>query len=133
MIFHIAMNIEIMADRKFDLEDRLIDFACLIVETVGNLPTNQACLHLGQQLLRSGTSPALNYGEAISAESRKDFIHKLKIVIKELRESLINIKILTRLSFIKQEIRVGKECNELIAIFSKSISTAQKNNKALSK
>jgi len=72
-----------------DLEDRLIDFAVEIIEIVGLLPSNPAGKHLAGQLVRSGTSPALNYGEARAAESRKDFIHKNKIILKELRESLI--------------------------------------------
>jgi four helix bundle protein len=82
-------------------------------------------------LLRSGTSPALNYGEAQSAESRNDFIHKLKIALKELRESYNSLQIIQRaeLSNNVQLIeQTSKECNELIAILVKSIETAQKNN-----
>jgi four helix bundle protein len=73
---------------KFELEDRLVDFAVLIIDIVDNLPNTKAGNHLAGQLVRSGTSPALNYGEAQSGESRKDFIHKIKIVLKELRELL---------------------------------------------
>ncbi len=68
--------------RKYDLEDRLIGFAVLVIDAVNNLPHDRVGNHLGQQLLRSGTSPALNYGEAMSAESRKDFVHKFKIVLE---------------------------------------------------
>ena len=77
---------------KFDLEDRLITFASMAIAWTHSLPADRVGNHLGQQLLRSGTSPALNYGEALSAESRKDFIHKLKVVLKELRETLVCIK-----------------------------------------
>lgn len=72
---------------KQKLEDRLIDFTVLIIEIVNEMPNTKAGNHLSGQLVRSGTSPALNYGEAQSAESRKDFIHKVKVVLKELRES----------------------------------------------
>ena len=112
---------------KFDLEDRLITFASMIIACTHNLPADKVGNHLGQQLLRSGTSPALNYGEALSAESRKDFIHKLKIVLKELRETLICIKILSKISYLKPDNEIGKECNELISIFVKSLGTAKRN------
>lgn len=62
---------------KFDLEERLTDFAVKIIEIVDDIPNSKAGNHLSGQLVRSGTSPALNYGEAQSAESRKDFIHKV--------------------------------------------------------
>ena len=115
-------------ERKYDLEDRLIGFAALIIETVNSLPIDKVGSHLGQQLLRSGTSPALNYGEAMSAESRKDFIHKFKVVLKELRETMVCIKILSKISYLDLNNEVGKECNELIAIFVKSLATAEKNS-----
>ena len=115
------------SERKYDLEDRLIGFAVLNIETVNNLPVDKVGNHLGQQLLRSGTSPALNYGEAMSAESRKDFIHKFKIVLKELRETMICIKILLKISYLNSDNQIGKECNELIAIFVKSLATAEEN------
>jgi hypothetical protein len=71
--------------RKFDLEDRLVNYSILIIEVVEMLPNTRAGNHLAGQLIRSGTSPALNYGEAQGAESRSDFIHKMKISLKELR------------------------------------------------
>jgi four helix bundle protein len=114
--------------KKFDLEERLIDFSVLIINTVENLPTTRTGNHLGNQLLRSGTSPALDYGEAQSAESKRDFIHKFGIILKELRESLICLKILKRIFYVKDE-TVLTECNELIAIFNKSIITAKRNAK----
>ena len=62
-----------------ELEDRLIDFAVVIMGVTEALPNTKAGSHVAGQLIRSGTSPAPNYGEARSAESRKDFIHKMKI------------------------------------------------------
>ena len=113
-----------------NLEDRLIEFAVVIVQIVNRLPKTIAGKHLGGQLIRSGTSPALNYGEAQSAESRKDFIHKLKVVLKELRESHINLKIIDRGGIMSGDNQVLwgiKESDELIAIFIKSIETARRN------
>ena len=102
---------------------------------VESMPTTKAANHLGGQLLRSGTSPALNYGEAQSGEPRKDFIHKIKIVLKELRESFICLKIIFRTKLYPAEEKMQlalKENNELIAIFVKSAETAHKNNRAQS-
>jgi four helix bundle protein len=112
---------------KYDLEERLISFATLIIQVVKQLPSDRVANHLGQQLLRSGTSAALNYGEALAAESRKDFIHKLKVVLKELNETKICLKILYMDSYLAHDHKVVKECAELIAIFSKSLTTAKKN------
>ena len=91
------------------------------------LPNDRVGLHLGSQLLRSGTSPALNYGEALGSESRKDFMHKIGITLKELRESLNCLKILSRINCIKLDDPAINECNELISIFVKSVETAKRN------
>lgn len=118
-------------NRKFDLEDRLIEFAVMIIRTTESLNNTKAGNHIAGQLVRSGTSPALQYGEAQSAESRNDFIHKLKILLKELRESLVALKIIKRVPLTTKLELLEKalvECNELIAIFVKSIETARKNN-----
>jgi four helix bundle protein len=118
-------------NRKYDLEDRLIEFAVLIIEIVESLNNTRAGSHIGGQLVRSGTSPALHYGEAQSAESRNDFVHKLKILLKELRESLVALKIIKRVLLTKKMDIVNRgisECNELISIFVKSIETARRNN-----
>ncbi|NCQ18597.1 MAG: four helix bundle protein [Ignavibacteria bacterium CG_4_8_14_3_um_filter_37_9] len=118
-------------NKKFNLEDRLIEFAGIIIKITENLYTTRAGNHIAGQLVRSGTSPALLYGEAQSAESRNDFIHKLKIILKELRETLIALKIIKNVPLTKNFDLVDKakiECNELIAIFVKSIETARKNN-----
>lgn len=117
---------------KNDLENRLVDFAVLIIEIVNELPNSKAGNHLGGQIVRSGTAPALNYGEAQSGESRRDFIHKLKIVLKELRETNVCLKIILKANLFDSLDKLNlalKENNELISIFVKSIETAQKNLK----
>ena len=117
---------------KNELEERLIDFAVLIIEIADELPKTHLGNHLRGQLNRSGTSPALNYGETQSAESRKDFIHKIKIVLKELRETLVCLKIIHRVKIYKSEKKIlyaMKENDELISIFVQSVKTAQKNIK----
>ena len=115
--------------KKYDLEDRLIEFAIKIIELVEELPKNRAGNHIAGQLIRCGTSPALNYGEVQSSESQKDFVHKMKVILKELRETNICLKIIKRKPLIRQSQKLDKiikECNELISIFVSSIRTAQK-------
>ncbi len=115
---------------KYDLEDRLIEFSVLIIEIINEMSNTKAGNHLSGQLVRSGTSFSLNYGEAQSAESRKDFIHKMKVILKELRETFVCLKIIHRSKLYKTEnkiIKAKKENNELISIFVKSIETAKKN------
>jgi four helix bundle protein len=109
-----------------ELEDRLVDFAVSVIGVVEDLPNTKAGNHIGNQLVRSGTSPAPNYGEARSAESTKDFVHKMKISLKELRETHIWLRIIGRkklgdLQFLPAVIG---ECDELIAIFVSSTRTA---------
>ena len=118
--------------KKFDLEDRLIEFSILIIEITKEMPNNYAANHLAKQILRSGTSVSLNYGEAQSAESRKDFVHKMKIVLKELRETFVCLKIIERTKLYKtlsNVERAKQENNELISIFVKSIETTRRNMK----
>ncbi len=95
---------------KFDLEERLIDFAISSIDISKQVPANSVGQHLAGQLIRSGTSPAINYGEAQSAESRKDFIHKIKVILKELRESLICLKIIKKAHLIKDNCIPEKVC-----------------------
>ena len=111
------------------LEERLIDFAVTIVSVVEALPSSKAGNHIANQLIRSGTSPAPNYGEARSAESRNDFIHKMKISLKELRETLIWLKIIARkrLGHCSEIPAAIAECDALIAIFVSSTKTADEN------
>ncbi len=115
---------------KNDLEERLISFAVMTLEVVDLLPFGRACNYLGGQLERSGTSPALNYGEAQFAESRNDFIHKIKICLKELKETKICLTIISRRNYIKNAEKLNcviKESIELVNIFTKSAKTASEN------
>ena len=114
-----------------ELEDRLIEFASRIISVSETLPSRFGPNYLGKQLFRSGTSPALNYGEAQEAESTNDFIHKMKVCLKELKETLICLKIICRSKLIDLPMLepLMKENNELIAIFISSIKTAR-NKKA---
>ena len=118
--------------KRTNLENRLIDFALTIRDLLIKLPNDDFAKVIKNQLSRSSTSPAFNYGEAQSAESRKDFIHKLGICLKELRETMVGLKFIERGIYI-QEISLldslMKENNELISIFMKSIETARKNLK----
>ena len=79
-----------------DIQERLIDFAVSIIQLTTKLPKSSAGKHIAGQILRSGTSPAPNYAEARSAESSKDFIHKLKIALKELNETTVWLEIITQ-------------------------------------
>ena len=116
----------------FDLQERLIDYAVRIIAVAETLPNTRAGQHVSGQLLRSGTSPAPNYGEAQSAESRSDFIHKVKIALKELRESYVWLKIIVRAGMIKPADKLSPlliETDELISILFASVSTAKRNLK----
>ena len=116
--------------KKFDLEDRLIDYAISISEIVDKIDSSKLGSYISGQIIRSGSSPALNYGEAQSAESKKDFVHKLKIVLKELKETRVCLKIIERKPLVRDTqilVPVLKETEELIAIIYKSIETAKQN------
>jgi four helix bundle protein len=115
--------------RVYDLEDRLVGFACTCLTICDKLPSTKAGVNLEHQLSKSGTSPALNYGEAQAAESSEDFIHKLKIVLKELRETRVSLKIIKLKPLVDDPLvdSAMNECNQLIAIFLKSIETAKVN------
>ncbi len=92
-----------MKNYKFDLNERLIDFAVNILNITDNLYNTRAGNHLAGQLVRSCTSPVLQYGEAMSEESTNDFIHKFKILLKELRETLNGLKLVQRIPLTKEE------------------------------
>jgi four helix bundle protein len=116
---------------KYELQERLIKFAIRSLDIAEKLYKTYGGIHLSKQIARSGTSPALNYAEAIGAESQKDFIHKIKIVLKELRETHICSKIIKYKPLIKNISEIEphiKECNELISIFVASINTASKKS-----
>lgn len=112
-----------------DLEKRLIDFSVNVSILIKTLDDNPDCRHLVSQLRRSASSPALNYGEAQSAESINDFIHKLGIVVKELRETNNALRIIAGMGLISYETKALSECNELISIFVASVKTAQRNHR----
>ncbi|MFN2352092.1 MAG: four helix bundle protein [Kiritimatiellia bacterium] len=118
-----------MKERIFDLEDRLISFAVCVIRVAESLPRTAVGNHIRGQMARSGTSPAPNYGEAQSAESRNDFVHKLKIVLKELRETRVWLLMIIRAELITPVSKLDSlihEADELISIFVKSVKTATK-------
>ena len=110
-----------------ELEDRLVDFAVRIVRLSAALPRTPAGRHIAGQILRSGTSPAPNYAEARGAESTADFIHKVRIVFKELNETLIWLRVIQRSQLLKQELIVVilNENLELCKIFATTLKTAR--------
>ena len=117
--------------RADELEERLIDFAVRIIKLSANLPKIPAGKHITGQMLRSGTSPAPNYGEARGAESHADFVHKLGIVIKELNETSIWLRMLDRSELVKSELlsAIIIENKELCRIFTSSLKTARSNRR----
>ena len=120
-----------MEKYKYDLQERLIDFTVMIYELEKRLPKSRAGNNLANQIVRSGTSPALNYGEACAAESRNDFKHTMKIILKELRETFVCLRIIEKANMYPLPAfskNVKSENNELISIFVKSIKTVEKNS-----
>ena len=113
--------------RANELEARLIDFAVRIVRLSSNLPRTAAGKHIAGQIMRSGTSPAPNYGEARGAESRADFVHKLAIVLKELNETSIWLRIIGRSGLLRESliVQLVQENNELCKILTASLKTAR--------
>lgn len=112
-----------------ELEERLIDFAARVLKLCAALPRTQAGQHVARQLLRSGTSPAANYAEARAAESRKDFVHKLKIALKEMNETHTWLRILTRSDMVPEHKLndLSTECVALCKILNASITTTMGN------
>jgi four helix bundle protein len=120
------------ASRAYDLEDRLLEYAVRIIRVAESMRRSAAGLHIADQLLRSGTWPYGNHGEAEGAESRDDFIHKLRVCFKELRESRRWLKLIQRAELIdKPELLEGliNESDELVRIFARSIQTAAKHQR----
>ena len=115
-----------------DLEERIIDFAVFIIKIVEDVKNNYAGNYYGNQLIRSSGSPALNYGEARSAESHKDFVHKMGICLKELRESYNCLRIINKANlFTGNQVEINKaldESNQLVSIFVASIKTSKSKN-----
>src|SRR5712671_574020 len=119
-----------MKETQYDLEDRLLEYAANIIRLVERLPRTRAGNHLAGQLLRCGTSPLPNHGEAQAAESRNDFIHKFSICLKELKESRRWLRLAKRVPLIKPPTEFDpllEETEALIKIFATSIRTAQRN------
>ena len=113
----------------YDLEERLLEFSVRIIKLVEQLPNTRAGNHVAGQLLRSGTSPYPNHGEAQAAESRRDFIHKLHVSLKELRETHRWLRLVKRVPLIEGDTKIDgliQETEELIKIFVASIKTAEK-------
>jgi four helix bundle protein len=113
--------------RADELEERLINFAVRIVKLSANLPRTSAGRHIAGQILRSGTSPAPNYGEARGAESHADFVHKLRIVLKELNETSMWLRIIERSQLIRKELirDIVQENSELCRIFAATLKSTR--------
>lgn len=115
---------------KFDLEDRMVTFTVSILKLIEVLPDQKTCNHLAGQLLRSSTAPTLLYGEACAAESPQDFIHKMSVALKELKETRLCLLVIRLAGYAPDRNRLDEILNEneqLIAIFGKSINTARGN------
>jgi four helix bundle protein len=113
--------------RADELEERLIDFAVRVVNLSASLPRTPAGKQIAGQIMRSGTSPAPNYGEARGAESHNDFVHKLRIVLKELNETSIWLRIIERSQILKRALlsEIIRENKELCKILTASLKTAR--------
>ncbi len=120
-----------MEDRVYDLEERLTVFAARVVVYVDHMPQTMAGRYYAGQLLRSGGSPAMHYGEAQGAESDKDFIHKCGIALKELKESRVNLRIQLLSGLMPKTdpdlIWLTQECGELVKIVGKIIANKKRN------
>src|SRR3989441_6879195 len=120
-----------MSCPRYDLEDRLIRFGAAVCRLSERLPTTVLGKHVALQMIRSSTSTFANYGEVQSAESRRDFIHKLGICLKELRETRTWLKFIREmgLSSVQSVDPVLRECDELLAILATSMRTARRNGR----
>ena len=121
--------------RIFDLEDRLIEFGVRIIRLAEALPKTRVGNHIAGQIIRSGTSPAPNYGEAQSAESRPDFVHKMQVGLKELRETRVWLLMIAKANLVKSASQLDPlidENNQLIAIFVTSVKTARQKRRETS-
>ena len=126
-----AFNTQWQKKPRFDLEERLLEFSASIIELVDELPNTRAANHVAGQLLRCGTSPYGNHGEVEAAESRRDFVHKLRICLKELKETRRWLGLIQRTAWLpdSKTTPILTENEELIRIFFSSIRTAEKNAK----
>jgi four helix bundle protein len=118
--------------RKYDLENRLLNYAVMVLKVVEQLPDTRVKSHIAGQLVRCGTSPLPNHGEAEAAESGEDFAHKLKVCLKELRESRRWLLLIQRAELLGNKQRVSaslQETEELIRIFFASLRTVEKHKR----
>ncbi|HWX17224.1 MAG TPA: four helix bundle protein [Chthoniobacterales bacterium] len=124
-------NVQRKTNARFDLEDRLLAFSARIIQLVDALPNTRAANHLAGQLLRSGTSPYGNHGDVEATESRKDFVHKLKVCLKELKETRRWLRLINKAKMLPTQkmVSILDETEELIRIFFTSIRTAEKNSR----
>ena len=122
---------ELTVNTAYDLEERLLEYSARVIRLVERLPSTRAGNHIAGQLLRSGTSPLPNHGEAQAAESAKDFIHKLRICLKELRETYRWLLLVQRVPLLRPRLvdPLVKETDELIRIFVRSIQTAEQRQR----
>jgi four helix bundle protein len=125
-----ASDSEKQSAKRRDLADRLLQFAIRIVRLANALPRTPVGKHVTIQLLKSGTSPGANYGEARGAESRADFVHKMGVVLKELKESRFWLHLIHGAELLKPSLvkPLLQECEELCAIVGQSVITAKKRS-----
>ena len=116
-----------MRTENRDLSERLLDFGADIIVLITKLKKTAAGRHVGDQLMRSATSCGANYEEARAAESRADFVHKMQVVLKELRESLYWLRLLKKTAPLSDDgiQPLLREANELANIFAQSVITAK--------
>ena len=126
-----TFNAQQESETRFDLEERLLEFSSRIIRLVDALPNTRAANHLAGQLLRCGPSPLGNHGEVQAAESRRDFVHKLRICLKEFKETRRWLRLLQRSQLVPvaKMTLILQETEELIKIFAASVRTAEKNAK----
>ena len=119
-----------MAEAKYDLEERLLEFAVRVIRVTESMNRSAAGVYVADQLLRSATSPYGHHGEAEGAESRDDFIHKLRVCYKELREARRWRRLVQRAPLTAKPVLLDGlvgEAEELVRIFAASIRTAENN------
>ena len=124
------------AKRRFDLEERMLVHAARIVALYDSLPAGSGAKQIGNQFIRSGTSPYLHHGEVEAAESLADFVHKLKVCLKELRETWRALRLLQQIGALRDSTEIEsliEETHQLIRIFFQSIRTARSRGETTSR